>query len=413
MLHRIERVPELNRCSAKAIAVWSMLHHALDRRGRVVLGGVDFRALLVRRLAIPTPERQWFHAALRELEAAGLFRIEGDVLELVGHYSAEEERASKSRGRRGAPRELRATSAEPSPDLSSSSSGPSADLPPTSSDSSPDLPSTFSEPPPDLRPGSAGNDSEHDPPIREEKRREEEKTQHHHSTGGVVVEEEPRRFDAALGVPPPAEVLPGPSEVRDVLRRFEEPWADAHGAALGLVASRETQRAIEVLRWATRERPDAPFKAIRDAATAAVRSGKLAGLANPWAVFAAAPGRWLAARPGPSRATSGALCVQVFRERWERAHPGQSWEGPRLGKGDAPEVIDAWAEQAARELGCSPKEVIVASIRRWSRPRDAERAVWLKEHGYPWRSWALSYAEELRAEDIERADAGLAVEAVS
>lgn len=162
MLNRIERVPELNRCSAKAIAVWSMLHHALDRRGRVALGGVDYKTVLVRRLAVETSDRQWFYATLRELEVAGLFTVEGDTFQLIGHAGAgSEDVPKKPRGRR------------PVADLPPASSGPSSDLHPTSSLPTSDLPPTSSEPSADLLSGSQRNDSTHDLQRREEEIRED------------------------------------------------------------------------------------------------------------------------------------------------------------------------------------------------------------------------------------------------
>lgn len=164
MLNRIERVPELNRCSAKAIAVWSMLHHALDRRGRVALGGVDYKTVLVRRLAVETSDRQWFYATLRELEVAGLFVVEGDTFQLIGHAGAgSEDVPKKPRGRR------------PAADLPPTSVGPSADLHPTSSLPTSDLPPTSSGPSADLLSGSTQNDSTRDLQRREEKIREDKR----------------------------------------------------------------------------------------------------------------------------------------------------------------------------------------------------------------------------------------------
>jgi hypothetical protein len=188
MLNRIERVPELNRCSTKAIALWSMLHHALDRRGRVALGGVDYKTVLVRRLAVETGDRQWFYAALRELEAAGLFVIDGDSFALVGHAGANyEERPKAPRGKRP-PADLPLTSAVPTPDLLPTSDGPSADLPPT-----------FDQPLADLLSVTPQNDSAQVLQSRVDKSREEERREEPHDVA-------PAEPDAPCSVPPADEI---------------------------------------------------------------------------------------------------------------------------------------------------------------------------------------------------------------
>jgi hypothetical protein len=199
MLNRIERVPELNRCSSKAIALWSMLHHALDRRGRVELGGADFKTVLVRRLAIDPGDRQWFHAALRELETAGLFVVEGDVFQLVGHAGAGTSDApKKGRGRRA------------STDLPPTSDGPSTDLPPTSVRPTTDLPPTSSGPSTDLPLASAQDDSSRDPQRREEKSREEE-----------IRGEERKGSGESPSAPPPAAPDPEPEKLTEAIRDLE------------------------------------------------------------------------------------------------------------------------------------------------------------------------------------------------
>jgi hypothetical protein len=168
MLHRIERVPELNGCSAKAIAVWSMLHHALDKRGRLVLAGVAFEAVLGRRLAVQTADRQWFYAALRELAQARAFRIEGDEFVLAGHRGATlKEGPKRTRKASG--------SSEPPSDLPETSLAAPANLPETSSRPISDLSTTSIESVADLPCGSVENHSNHETHIIEEEKRKEER----------------------------------------------------------------------------------------------------------------------------------------------------------------------------------------------------------------------------------------------
>jgi hypothetical protein len=121
-------------------------------------------------------------------------------------------------------------------------------------------------------------------------------------------------FDAALGVPPPRLVpvddTPTPSEVRRVLALFETEWTVAAGVPLGLVANRETQRAIELLRWAATARPSAPLEAIQEAAAAACSDAGFRRLGGPWAAFCAAPGRHLAGRARVASGPAAELLAQ-------------------------------------------------------------------------------------------------------
>jgi hypothetical protein len=157
-LNRFERVAALNGASAKARAIWAMAHNALDRRGRMELGGAEWKSVLCRRLGIDTAERQWFHAGLRELERRGLVSVANDVFLLHGHAGA-------------------------SRDLPPTSPGPSSDLPSTSSRPTPNLPPTCSEPVPDLLPGSTGNDSKDAPRARVENREEESRKEEKREEG--------------------------------------------------------------------------------------------------------------------------------------------------------------------------------------------------------------------------------------
>ena len=125
-LNRFERVAKLNGASAKARAVWAMAHNAIDRRGRMELGGAEWKSVMCRRLGVDASERQWFHAALRELESRGLVSVEGDVFTLHGHAGCDR-----------TPR----TSTGPSPDLPKTSTGPSQDLHPIYTQPTADLPS--------------------------------------------------------------------------------------------------------------------------------------------------------------------------------------------------------------------------------------------------------------------------------
>lgn len=161
-LHRLERVAALNDASTKARSIWSLIHHAIDRRGHMTLGGAEFRSVLVRRLGVDTSERQWFYAGLRELQERGLIEIRGDVFILHGHAGGGVIEGQK-----------KATSSRPVTDLPGTSDGPPADLQPTSDGPLTDLSGTSGQPPTDLLPGSSGNHSDPSPRARDQNREEE------------------------------------------------------------------------------------------------------------------------------------------------------------------------------------------------------------------------------------------------
>ena len=204
-LNRFERVAKLNGASAKARAVWAMAHNAIDRRGRMELGGAEWKSVMCRRLGIETSERQWFHAGLRELEQRGLISVVDDVFTLLGHADSDKHLRPTFPG---PPSNLLPTSPVPTSDLPSTCSGPSPPLPPpppppvpppplptpphpsarppppTSTGPSPDLPKTSTGPSQDLHPiytqptadlpsGTLENHSESAPRARVQNREEE------------------------------------------------------------------------------------------------------------------------------------------------------------------------------------------------------------------------------------------------
>ena len=160
-LNRFERVAKLNGASAKARAVWARAHNALDRRGRMELGGAEWQSVMCRRLRIETSERQWFHAGLRELEQRGLISVVDDVFTLLGHADSD--------------KHLRPTFPGPPSNLLPTSPVPTSDLPSTCSGPSPDLPPTFPRPVPDLPLGTPENHSESAPRARVQNREEEKR----------------------------------------------------------------------------------------------------------------------------------------------------------------------------------------------------------------------------------------------
>lgn len=168
-LHRLERVAGLNGASTRARAVWSLAHHALDRRGRMHLGGAEWQSVLVRRLGVDTSERQWFYAGLRELERLGLATVQGEEFVLGGHAGADEKPARKG----GKQAEISSQDGSPFADLFPTSSRRITDVSPTSSGPSADLQPTYHGRIADLRPASERNHSETVPRARVQNREEE------------------------------------------------------------------------------------------------------------------------------------------------------------------------------------------------------------------------------------------------
>lgn len=306
-LHRLERVDALNGASTKARAVWSLVHHALDRRGRMNLGGAEWMSVLVRRLGVDSKERQWFYAALRELQGLGLIRVVGDVFVLTGHAGA---RPGDDDSTGSAPPAIT--------DLPSTSDGPSTDLRTTSDQPKSDLLETFERPSTNLRSGTSENHSTSDTRARVQNREEEKR-------------EEGEETRARVRTPPPPihaphieaferSLRPPSADDAAVVELVSRTRREAGGAPFVPVTWHDRTTVSRLAEWARSPEIGLDQLAVALAAFWAAKgpSARLSWLADE------DPGRYLAAAPAQRR--RGPLPARTHAE-FERIAATSASEG--------------------------------------------------------------------------------------
>lgn len=276
-LHRLERVANLNGASTKARAVWSLCHHALDRRGQMKLGGAEWKSVMVRRLGVDTSERQWFYAGLRELEIRGLISVAYGVFSLLGHAGSDPD--------------LLPTFPGPVADLHPTSSGPTTDLLPTSARPLPDLLPTCSGPSPDLLSGSLGNHSVHAPRARVQNREEENRIEK--SRGDFSDSATPRLDRGPPKVRAPRDVDPSDAAIAATIRAEIPAMASLDPKTAGVRKPLGTLRA-----WAKRRGGD-PLESIRLVARGACGDDWLAERGYPLAALAKHPDKYATRATAP------------------------------------------------------------------------------------------------------------------